>query len=186
MTCIVGLVHEGDVYIGGDSAGVNNLLDMYVRADEKVFSKGNMVFGFCGSFRMGQLLRYSFSPPDQTIGEGDFAYLCGTWMSALIECLKNNGCATIKDNEICVGGDFLLGFNSSLYLIQGDFQVAMRVEPYNACGSASDYAMGVMSVLVDVEDISPEGKITMALETAERFSAGVKGPFVITKLSKRD
>ena len=35
MTCIVGLVHEGVVYIGGDSAGVGGL-SLTVRADEKV------------------------------------------------------------------------------------------------------------------------------------------------------
>jgi hypothetical protein len=36
MTCIVGLVDKGDVYIGGDSAGVAGL-SLSIRADEKVF-----------------------------------------------------------------------------------------------------------------------------------------------------
>ena len=37
MTCIVGLVHEGVVYIGGDSAGVGGM-SLTVRADEKVLN----------------------------------------------------------------------------------------------------------------------------------------------------
>ena len=49
MTCIVGLVHEGVVYIGGDSAGVGGM-SLTVRADEKVFQNGNvtsMIFYLC-------------------------------------------------------------------------------------------------------------------------------------------
>jgi len=62
MTCIVGLVENGKVYIGGDSAGVAGL-DITTRKDEKVFQKENMIFGFTSSFRMGQILRYSFKNP---------------------------------------------------------------------------------------------------------------------------
>ena len=39
MTCIVGLVHGGKVYMGGDSAGVGGYC-LTVRADEKVFRNG--------------------------------------------------------------------------------------------------------------------------------------------------
>lgn len=58
MTCIVGWVEEGQVWIGGDSAGVAKL-DLRVRKDEKVFVSGEYVMGFTSSFRMGQLLRYT-------------------------------------------------------------------------------------------------------------------------------
>ena len=61
MTCIVGLVHEGVVYIGGDSAGVAGL-SLVVRADE-MFRNGDFLMGFTTSFRMGQLLRYKLYPP---------------------------------------------------------------------------------------------------------------------------
>ena len=44
MTCIVGLVHEGVVYIGGDSAGVAGL-SLTVRADEKVFRNSDFFDG---------------------------------------------------------------------------------------------------------------------------------------------
>lgn len=62
MTCIVGMVEGGRVWIGGDSAGVAEL-ELTVRADEKVFTNGPYVFGFTSSFRMGQLLRYKLKPP---------------------------------------------------------------------------------------------------------------------------
>jgi len=84
MTCIVGLVDDGAVYMGGDSAGVLGL-SIEVRADEKVFYLNEksswrtrldprellkpvrhlVVMGFTSSFRMGQLPRErgSQAPP---------------------------------------------------------------------------------------------------------------------------
>jgi ATP-dependent protease HslVU (ClpYQ) peptidase subunit len=63
MTCIVGMVENGKVYIGGDSAGVSGF-DYHIREDQKVFQNGDMIFGFTSSFRMGQLLQYSLKIPD--------------------------------------------------------------------------------------------------------------------------
>ncbi len=39
MTCIVGLVDNGKVYIGGDSAGCAGY-DVRIREDQKVFRNG--------------------------------------------------------------------------------------------------------------------------------------------------
>ena len=60
MTCIVGLVDNGKIYMGGDSAGVSNL-DIRIRADQKVFKTGEFIMGFTSSFRMGDLLKYDFN-----------------------------------------------------------------------------------------------------------------------------
>jgi ATP-dependent protease HslVU (ClpYQ) peptidase subunit len=65
MTCIVGVNHNGNIYIGGDSAGVAGL-QLQIRSDEKVFLTGDFIMGFTTSFRMGQLLRYAFSPPEHS------------------------------------------------------------------------------------------------------------------------
>jgi len=62
MTCIVGIQHDGRVYIGGDSAGVAGY-SITSRADAKVFTVGPYVMGFTSSFRMGQLLRYGLKAP---------------------------------------------------------------------------------------------------------------------------
>lgn len=181
-TCIVGLESGGAVYIGGDSAGVDGWLGRAVRVDEKVFAKDRMIFGFTSSFRMGQILRYAFDPPKQSVGQDDFAYLCGPWIDSLVKCLKEKGYATVDKNEV-QGGTFLLGFNSKLYRVESDFQVGRRVDPFDACGCAQDYALSAMALLAD-RHIGPEVKVRTALEIAERFSAGVKGPFVIRKLGK--
>ena len=64
MTCIAAIKHEGKVYIGADSAAGKGTY-LTLRADEKVFKNGKFGFGFTSSFRMGQLLRYRLSPPEQ-------------------------------------------------------------------------------------------------------------------------
>ena len=65
MTCIVGYLDKKTkkVTIGGDSAGVAGL-DITIRKDEKVFKVDNFIIGCTSSFRMIQLLRFSFKPPE--------------------------------------------------------------------------------------------------------------------------
>ncbi|WP_245320978.1 hypothetical protein [Bradyrhizobium sp. NAS96.2] len=61
MTCIVGLVDKGQVFIGGDSAGVNaERLALVVRNDRKVFRNGDFVMGFTSSFRMANFSHSNF------------------------------------------------------------------------------------------------------------------------------
>jgi hypothetical protein len=119
MTCIVGLVDKGKVYIGGDSAGVKGS-DYRIREDEKVFRKENMVFGFTSSFRMGQILRYSFKIPGHESTKEDFDYLCTSFVDALIGCFKDKGYAR-TDNNVVSGGCFLVGYKGNLYQIHSDF-----------------------------------------------------------------
>ena len=108
MTCIVGLVHEGSVYIGGDSAGVAGY-GLTVRADEKVFTNGDFVMGFTSSFRMWQLLRYSLKPPKYHPDVDLIEYMVTAFVNAVRECLKTGGYAK-KDKEEETAGTFLVGF----------------------------------------------------------------------------
>jgi 20S proteasome alpha/beta subunit len=55
MTCIVGIVHEGKVYLGADSAGSTNDF-IATRKEPKAFKINNFGFAYTSSFRMGDLL----------------------------------------------------------------------------------------------------------------------------------
>lgn len=184
MTCIVGLVSGGRVYIGGDSAGVGGL-DITTRADKKVFKRNDMIFGFTSSFRMGQILRYSFDIPDHQDHIDVFEYMCGIFIPKLIECYKEHGYARVNNNEIS-GGIFLIGYKGRLFKVESDFQVGESADGYASCGCGSDYALGAMRLMMitKTDNFYPSAKtnhpnkyITSALETAEHFSAGVRGPF---------
>ena len=180
MTCIVGLIYDDKVYIGGDSAGVSGL-DVQVRADEKVFLKDNMIFGFTSSFRMGQLIRYKFQVPEQSVKKDDYHYMCTDFIDGLRECFKNGGYSKVDSNRE-EGGTFLVGYKGQLYCIYDDFQVAKPTEDYDSCGCGAKYALGALRILRKDITLKPKQMITKALETAEFFSGGVSAPFNIVEV----
>ena len=177
MTCIVGLVDNGNVYIGGDSAGVAGL-NLTVRADEKVFRNGPFLMGFTSSFRMGQLLRYAFKPPLHDPEMDVDRYMATVFIDAVRQCLKDGGYAK-KTNEEESGGNFLVGYQGQLFEIDDDYQVAKPLDGYVAVGCGAQIARGAMFAS---EERQPETRVLMALDAAERFSAGVRRPFLLMTL----
>lgn len=177
MTCIVGLTDGGSVYIGGDSAGVNGL-DLMVRTDRKVFRNGPFVFGFTSSFRMGQLLQYSFKPPHHEEGVETEQYLAATFIDAVRQCLKDGGYAS-KENETESGGTFLIGYRGGLYFVGDDYQIGMTACGFNAVGCGESFAKGS---LFSSQGMEPMARVKLALRAAEEFSAGVRGPFHVEVL----
>lgn len=175
MTCIVGLEHGGRVYIGGDSAGVSGY-DVTVRSDEKVFENGNFIMGFTDSFRMGQILRYSFEPPDHDPRISEMKYLVTSFMDEIRNEYRDKGFMQ-KENEAESGGVFLLGYNGSLYYIDSDFQVGKSADGYMAIGCGDSYALGSMHSTQNLKD--PEKRIRLALEAAAHHNSGVRAPFMI-------
>lgn len=177
MTCVAALVDDGHIYIGADSAGVDANLDLRVRADSKLWVDEPFVFGFCGSFRMGQLLRHHFNPPRRQADKELDEFMCVDFIDAVRLCLSDGGYMRVKD-EVEEGGNFIVGYESRLFEIEGDFQVAEYFEPYAAIGCGFPYALAVLEVTKG----PPRRRITRALEVAEKYSAGVRSPFSIVKL----
>lgn len=175
MTCIVGYVDKDNkkVIIGADSAGVAGI-DITVRKDEKVFKVGDFVIGCTSSFRMIQLLRFSFNPPD--VGEKDvYEYMCSDFINAVRKCFKTGGYLQKYDDGDEKGGTFLVAYKDRLFKIDNDFQVGESYQEYDTCGCGSDYALGSIfsSSKSNVKTI-----VLDALKCAENFSGGVRGPFI--------
>jgi hypothetical protein len=176
MTCIAGLVHEGVVYIGGDSAGVADF-QITRRADAKVFRKGPYVFGFTDSFRMGQLLHYSFKPPAPTSKELSHfeKFMVTRFMDAVRNCLREGGYAKVQDKQE-EGGTFLVGAYARLFNIGSDYQVGEALDRYDAVGAGEDIAKGALYAL-RAHAMPPEMKLRVALEASERWCSAVCSPF---------
>jgi ATP-dependent protease HslVU (ClpYQ) peptidase subunit len=182
VTCVVGDTDGKIVTIGGDSAGVGGF-DLTVRADEKVFVLGEFIFGFTTSFRMGQLLRYHLKPPEFKEGQDVFAYMVTSFVDAARTILKNGGFAQ-KENEVEQGGTFLVGIRGKLFAVQSDYQVAESADPFCAVGCGDQIANGAMYAMSGFE-LTAKQRVLKALEAAERFSAGVRRPFVVKSVGKR-
>jgi ATP-dependent protease HslVU (ClpYQ) peptidase subunit len=179
MTCIVALAHEGRVIIGADSAGVDGL-DMTVRADRKVFRNGAFIMGFTSSFRMGQLLAVKLSPPRYHPDVEPWRYMVDDFVEAVRTCLRTGGFMR-KHDDAEAGGHFLVGFRSRVFSIEGDFQVGERAEGFDAAGCGAPFALGSLAETSGIAD--PVDRVRSALAVAERFSAGVRGPFHIEALA---
>ena len=187
MTCIVGLVQDGAVYLGGDSAGIRGW-DLRLRADPKVFTRpftihrsrstdqARLVVGYTSSFRMGQLLRYELAIPEwNSLLHTPHAWAVQVLIPTIRTTLKEGGYVK-RENEREEGGAFLIGFQGHLFQIESDFQVAATLDPFAACGCGDQAALGALYATARVKDAHK--RLGIALAAAERFSAGVHGPFV--------
>lgn len=179
MTCVVGLVKDGVVYIGSDSAGVNDNWDLTLMTEPKVFHNGDLLIGFTGSFRIGQLLRYALVPPDRKRNMDVYRYMVTVFTDAVRQCLKDGGCSR-KEDEVESGGNFLVGYQGRLFEIWSDYQVDESRSGMSAVGCGCQYALG--SLFTSVIDVVPESRVRQALQAAEHFSAGVRQPFVVESI----
>jgi ATP-dependent protease HslVU (ClpYQ) peptidase subunit len=176
MTCIVGVAHEGQVWVGGDSAGVAGH-DVTVRTDRKVFRNGAFVMGFTTSFRMGQLLAVKLQPSRYHQEDDPWRYMVDSFIDDVRKCLKEGGFAKVE-NGVDRGGQFLVGFRGRLFNVAGDYQVGEATVGFDAVGCGESFALGS---LAETSALEPEERVRHALIAAERFSGGVRGPFHIEK-----
>ncbi len=177
MTAIAGVEHDGLVVIGGDSAGVAGWR-LQVRADEKVFRKGQMIFGFCGSFRLGQLLRHALTLPRRHQDDDVDQWLVVDFIDSVRQVLKDKGNAQKEKEQESADGSFLLGYEGRLYLVDSDYQVGRTVHGFAAVGCGDEIALGALHATAHTT-MTPQQRVRAALEAAAEFSAGVRPPFTI-------
>jgi ATP-dependent protease HslVU (ClpYQ) peptidase subunit len=172
VTCIIGVTDGQKVTIGGDSAGVGGT-GLTIRSDRKVWKGGGWAWGFTTSFRMGQILRYSFTPPPVAKGSLE-RYMTTSFVDGVRQALKDGGWATTTNGNDA-GGTFLVGHEGRLFAIHSDFQVEEAVDGILACGCGDDLALGAMYALPS--NWSAQRKVRRSLEVAAHLSSGVAGPF---------
>lgn len=178
MTAIVGIAEGGRVYLGGDSACLSGW-DLTLLEQGKVFSVGPYVMGCSGRHRGLQLVRYAFDPPAPTTDLPKF--MATTFVDALRKCLKDGGQAE-KVNEREDGSPWILtGVNGRLFTVGSDYSVTESQLPYASTGCGSDLALGA---LYATEGEPVRKRLRTALKAAEKFSAGVRGPFLYMSTEK--
>jgi len=180
VTCIVGFVDRGAVWLGADSAGIDGW-DLMVVANEKVFARGEFLIGYTTSFRMGQLLRHSLEVPKRPADQDERDYMVTTFVEAVRKCLKDGGWAE-EEKKRESGGCFLVGYGGRLFQVNADYSVLETADGLNAVGCGGQLALGALHA---TRGKPARKRLEIALEAAERWNAGVRGPFVIKRLGKR-
>ena len=175
MTCIVGIVEGDEVYIGADSAAVSGYEVRETRVP-KVFVNYPFIIGYTSSFRMGQILQYHLRPTPQG-PESEMQYMVCTFVEAVRRCLKEHGFSKVENN-VEVGGFFLVAYGGALYGIQNDFHVSLYADGVMAIGCGREYALGALRAL---DILFPRDRLIRALEIAAHYSGDVMGPFLVLK-----
>lgn len=184
MTCVVAYKDKSNIiYIGADTAGSSTAThSILTRKDPKVFILGkSMIVGFSGSYRDGQLIMVKFSPPPHNEDQySDFGYMCGPFIDGIRELYKNNG--RIKESSDTpdeTEANLIVIYNNEIYKIYEDFHVELSSDPFNACGSGEDVALGAMSILHSNTGYSPDEKVAMAIRTSAKYNLTVREPIMI-------
>lgn len=178
MTCIVGIEHEGIVWIGGDSASTAKNFDQSTNINPKVFFNGPFLLGFAGSWRFGALVRYSFKPPKRKRGVKDLAFLSTDFVDALREVLSSKGSMEKEeDSEVETGNPLLIGYNGHLYEMDDYFAVSVPSRGFSAIGSGNNPALGSLYSTRSLTD--QDSRVTEALYASSLFCAAVRPPFTI-------
>lgn len=178
MTTIIGLAHEGKVYLGGDGQTTSGWEAIY-SAHPKVFTSGLFVIGASGTVRFKNLTQHHFDIPTDAEDKYDMRYMVRVFIPALREALKEHGAMgkiSEKDNSDCL---LLVGVRGVLYYIGIDFDVTAIASGLHSIGTGSEYAIGAMTAIYS---LSPRERIERSLEIAARYDIGTSAPFTIVEV----
>lgn len=177
MTCIAAIANNGKVYMGGDSAAVEEETHIIsTRKEPKVFINGAYLIGYAGSFRFGKVVEHSFIPPKPQLDNLD-RFLNTIFIDALKECCES---AKIDPSSEDDSSELLIGVGGRLFEFCNDWHFGEDSHNYNSIGSGSSFAMGSLYSTGRMK--SERARINLALQAAENFSSTVRGPFTILEI----
>lgn len=183
MTCIVAVADGKKVVMGGDSASSDDTI-FYVVTNPKVFKVGEFLFGACGSFRLIDLLHYSFADalkkqkvPRRMDKE---RWMRTVFVDILREVIGKGGLKEVEHGKESSDGSFIVGFRGSVYVVQEDFSI-LSFASYIAAGAGESAALGALHALRD-SGKTPKEKVRRALEASESNCPQVRRPFIYEEI----
>lgn len=179
MTCIAALVHNGEVYMAGDSAVTNGSWDLVLHATPKVFRRGEVLIGVAGRSRLLNVVEHGLDVPPLPLDDADIArYAVVDFVNALRATLSTAGHMGQEDGRDKLEGGLLLGIRGRIIEVGNDLFTCEGRSDYFAIGDGDDLALGSLySTAGRVAD--PVERLTLALAAAERHKASVRRPFVV-------
>ena len=142
MTAIAVKRTSTEVIMSCDQLGSNGHGRTVVKTP-KIFQVDGWLVGYTSSFRMGDLLRYTFTFPLAKPDLDEDVYMRTLFVTALRECLKAGGYAKTENGEES-GGCFLVASKTNIYEVQADFSVLTVAREYHAVGSGAEVCLGAM------------------------------------------
>lgn len=180
MTCIVAIAQNGTVYMGSDHAASDDKTGWIIsRKEPKCFKVGQYAVAFTDSFRMGQILQYSWTPPKYTptkTNSGLDKFMRTKFIDSVKVAFKDNGYGSIgSSSDEDTGGIFIVGLEGRIFTIDEDFHVGENVVNYMAEGSGGQIALGALYATKNQKN--PRLRLKAALEAATEFNMSVAAPY---------
>jgi ATP-dependent protease HslVU (ClpYQ) peptidase subunit len=180
MTCIVAIAQNGVVYMASDHAASDDKTGWILsRKEPKVFKVGQYGIAFTDSFRMGQILQYSWTPPKYTptkTNSGLDKFMRTKFIDSVKQAFKDNGYGTIgSSSDEDTGGIFIVGIEGRIFTVDEDFHVGENVVNYMAEGSGGQIALGALYATKNQKN--PRLRLKAALEAATEFNMAVAAPY---------
>lgn len=173
MTCIIGLVHDGRVYMGGDSQRSRGSV-IETAPTPKVVRFGDMLIGSCGLALALNLIQHRLEVPKLAqIGESGEGYLFREVATPLRRLAKDHD----LDFSDC---ELLIGFDQRIFRVGTDFSVLWNGEGLASIGAGERWAIGAMLALEGT--VPAEDRIRRSLEIAGRCCDGVAGPYYVMSI----
>ena len=171
MTCIVAEVKDGVVHMAGDKCGSNGYTKIMVDKS-KVFINRNFIIGYTTSFRMGQLLEFTWNPPEKLPSQSEENFIYKTVVDSIKAMLKADGFATDKE-----GGSFLFGYEGKLYEMQDDYAI-FKIDKYSAVGCGEQEAKAVLHTLDHINyECDMEERLSLAIKASSLTKTGVSSEY---------
>ena len=165
MTCIVGIAHEDIVYIGGERAAADEV-SVVPLAVPKVCKKGDWVYGYAGTFGIGQLMDMIKLPP-----AGEDPYI--TLRTVVVDKLKESISKYSRENDKDSDTVWLIGAGGRLFELHHADYSTIEVST-TAIGSGANLALGSLYTTQGWK--SQEKRINVAINAAITYSPTCLGP----------
>lgn len=175
MSCVIGLKHEGDVYVASDGIASTEDGDTRPIKAIKIFRKGPYLIGYAGSIRTGQIIQH---------GDFDLPRDIWGWPDLIREQIDEKGALiTVSETQSQMSAsNFLIAHGGRLYETLCDFQINEIGEMgFTAIGSGATIALGSLFTSRNL-DMDPEKRLNLALDSATEFARSCGPPYTIERL----
>lgn len=169
--------HNKSLYLGADTMANTGYTAHQIPLNGKLWKSGDFIYAYCGSPRMGAILRYNFEPPKRGRLTVD-KYLNTIWVDQLMQTFSDSWWIENKDSK-AEGGNFIFGYQGRLFTVWSDFQIIEEKQDYIANGSGMETALGSLFATPHLE---PKERVRTALKAAAKHTLYVGAPFKIISM----
>lgn len=182
MTCVVALKDEETrrIYMAADSIGMcTDTYEKYIIKDPKIFYKNDknghrMLFGYSGSFRVGQVLKSELKIPT-VLNTHPMDYLIKKLIPNMQDILESHKVSINEETPNSETLSLLITIKDRIFSIENNWSIIESTENYASVGIAGKFAMGYLYATEDT-DIPASARIYNSVEAATKFSAASSMP----------